>query len=240
MPKLKVNLNQERPNSELAKLLTDQPGALAVPEVGQVITGTVIEAGNRQMLLDLAGFGVGVVRGPGMYIEAEEYAHLKVGDTVEATVLDVENENGEVELSFRTAGHARVWGNLTDLIQAGTIVTAEILEANRGGLMVRVNKVAGFLPVSQLSPEHYPRIPGGDRAKILEKLKTYIGKTMPVKVITVDPEDEKLIVSEKAAWEEAQSSTLAKYQIGDVIEGKVTAVTDFGAFVEFGEKLEGL
>ncbi|MCX6741472.1 MAG: S1 RNA-binding domain-containing protein [Candidatus Parcubacteria bacterium] len=241
MPKkLKKNLKEETKSSELAKLLTEDASLLAIPQVGQAVTGTVLTATNKEVRIDIAGYGTGVVRGPGLYMESPDYADLKPGDVVEATVNELENENGELELSFRSAGHKKVWDILKKLVSAATIIQVEIIDANRGGLMIKVNKINGFLPVSQLSPEHYPRVQGGDKNKILEKLKSYVHQKFDVKVITADEEEEKLIVSEKAAWEEQQHSTLAKYQIGDLVEGKVTAVTDFGAFVEFGEKLEGL
>lgn len=224
----------------MAQLLQDEPTALVVPEVGQIVSGTVISANKKEVVLDLPGYGVGVVRGPQLYREAAEYANLAPGETIDATVVEPENENGDVELSFRYAGHQKVWDALAKLRDENTIVPVDIIEANRGGLMIKLNKIPGFLPVSQLSPEHYPRVPGGDKNKILEKLKSYVGLQMEVKVITLEPDEEKLIVSEKAAWEEQQHSTLAKYQPGDTIAGTVTAITDFGAFVEFGEKLEGL
>jgi len=109
--------------------------------------------------------------------------------------------------------------------------------------MVKLGNVIGFLPVSQLSIENYPRVEGGDKTKILSALRKFIGTPLKVKVIDINEQEEKLIVSEKAAWDEKQQKTLARYKIGDVVEGKITGVTNFGAFVEFGESedaLEGL
>ena len=120
------------------------------------------------------------------------------------------------------------------------MVPVKVLEANKGGLIIRLEGVAGFLPVSQLSPENYPRVAGGEKARILEKLKTLVGTALDVKVLDVNEEGEKLIVSEKAVWETKQESVLSKYQVGSTVEGDVTAVTDFGAFVRFDVNLEGL
>ena len=119
------------------------------------------------------------------------------------------------------------------------MLPAKILEANKGGLIVRVNQMSGFLPVSQLSPDHYPRVTGGDKARILEKLKTYVGETFDVRVIDLNEREEKLIVSEKSVWEEFQKDVLSKFKVGDQIQGIVTALADFGAFVKF-DSLEGL
>ena len=96
------------------------------------------------------------------------------------------------------------------------------------------------MPVSQLSPEHYPRIQGGDKNRILDRLKQYVGSMFEIKVIDVHEEEDKLIVSEKAAWEEKQRDVISSYKIGDIVEGIVTVITDFGVFVQFGENLEGL
>ncbi len=125
-----------------------------------------------------------------------------------------------MELSFRFAGHRKAWDALAELNTAGTIVKATVTDANRGGLMVKVGRVAGFLPVSQLMPEHYPRVPGGDKGKILERLKSYIGKDFDVKIIDVNEAEEKLIVSEKASWEEKQKEVIASYKVGDAVTAR--------------------
>ncbi|OGY44876.1 MAG: hypothetical protein A2729_01890 [Candidatus Buchananbacteria bacterium RIFCSPHIGHO2_01_FULL_39_14] len=212
-----------------------------IPQVGDIVAGKIIDISRGEIRVDLEGLTTGVVRGRELMEAADDYSDLKVGDEVEATVIESENENGEMELSFRFAGQQKAWHDLIVLKTEGQIIKALITDANKGGLMIKVGKVTGFLPVSQLMPEHYPRVPGGDKNKILERLKSYIGSEFEVKVIDADEAEEKLIVSEKAAWEEKQKDVIASYKVGDVIEGVVTAVTDFGVFVEFGQdKLEGL
>lgn len=236
---LKIN-EPEVKTSQLKQLLAEGD-FIKIPKVGDLVKGKIIDISRSEIRLDIEGLTTGIVRGREFYDESNEYADLKVGDGVEATVIELENENGEMELSFRFAGHQKAWDNLTGLQKGGEIIKATILDANKGGLMVRVGKMSGFLPVSQLMPEHYPRVPGGDKNKILERLRSYIGQNFEVKVIDVDEAEEKLIVSEKAGWEEKQKDVIASYKVGDVIEGKVTAVTDFGVFVEFGQdQLEGL
>jgi len=210
------------------------------PELGDVIEGKIVATGRNEVRIGLPGLNAGVVRGRELYKESSEYSNLNVGDEVEATVIDLENENGEIELSFRYAGHQKAWQKILDLKEEGTVVKAKIIDANKGGLMVRVDHIVGFLPVSQLIPEHYPRVQGGDKTKILDRLKSYIGQEFDVKVLDADANDEKLILSEKAAWEERQQSVISQYNVKDIITGRVTAVTDFGAFIEFGENLEGL
>ncbi len=225
---------------EAMKKLGEANQIAVIPKVGDLIKGKVLSVSKNLVRLEVPGLTTGVVRGPDLHDESGQYTNIKEGDDVEATVLDLENEDGELELSFMHAGHIKAWDNLETLRKAGEIVSAKILSANKGGLMARVGHVLGFLPVSQLATEHYPRVEGGDKNKILEKLNQLVNKSLDVKIIDVDEADEKLIVSEKAAWEEKQKSVLAKYTAGTVIEGTVSGVVDFGAFVEFGEGLEGL
>ena len=231
-------MTQTKAPSELAKLL-EEGSYLQFPKVGDIINGKVISSNRREVRLDINGFTTGVVRGRELFAESEEYTHLQPGEEIQATVVDLENENGEMELSFRFAGQKKAWEELKQLFTSGDIVEARVLEANKGGLLIRLHHVTGFLPVSQLSPENYPRVSGGDKNKILEKLRTFVGQNIKVRVIDVNENDDKLIVSEKAVWEDQQKNVIAKYQIGHVIEGDVTAVADFGAFVKF-DALEGL
>lgn len=226
------------PQTPFQKLM-EEGQYLNVPKMGDAVKGRIISADRREVRVDIDGMTVGVIRGREIFSESKQYDGLKEDAEVEATVIDLENENGEMELSFRFAGQKKAWEELREMFTAGTIVDVKITEANKGGLIVRVNHVTGFLPVSQLSPDHYPRVTGGDKNKIFEKLKSYVGSDFSVKVIDVNEAEEKLIVSEKAVWEERQKSVIAQYRVGDTVDGEVTALADFGAFVRFGS-LEGL
>jgi small subunit ribosomal protein S1 len=211
-----------------------------LPKVGEMVTGTVISVDSGAVRLDIGGLITGVIRARELFAQSEEYANLKVGDSIEATVIEQENENGEMELSFRIAGFQRVWDKLAEYAKDGVTLEAKVLGANKGGLMVQVDAVNGFMPVSQLAPEHYPRVPGGDKNRILEHLQRMIGTTLQIKVLDAIQKDDKLIVSEKAVWEDAQKTVLESYKIGDIVEGQVSALTNFGAFLRFGNGLEGL
>lgn len=218
--------------SELSKLL-DSGDYLTMPKVGDLVKGRVLSTKGRQIKIDVNGRKTGVVRGRELYAESDIYKNLEAGDEVEATVVDLENENGEVELSFRHAGQKRAWKDLGAMSSSGETVTVKVLDANKGGLIVRVGHVQGFLPVSQLAPENYPRVSGGDKQKILEKLKSLVGTDLRVKVLDVLEDDNKLIVSEKAVWEDEQKNIIAQCKVGDIIAGDVSAVADFGVFVKF-------
>lgn len=210
------------------------------PLVGDLVKCNVISASSFEVKLDLNGILTGVVRGPELYEEDDDYANLKPGDQVEATVIDSENENGDIELSFRFAGQERAWEGLREAFDENGIIKVRVIDANKGGLLVKYRQIPGFLPVSQLAPENYPRVNGGDKGKILDKLKSFSGKDFEVKIMTFDEKDDKIIFSEKEAWNEKQKDIISKYQVGTEVEGEITAITDFGVFVKFGESLEGL
>jgi len=237
-PKADAPLAQKIEEQNLEKLLAD-PKFMKIPKVGDAVRGKVLSISKNEVHLDIEGLTTGVIRGRELCNESSEYGDLKPGDETEATVLELENERGEMELSFRFAGHKKIWDKLTELLKSGEIISATVTDANKGGLMISVNKIMGFLPVSQLSPEHYPRVPGGEKNKILEKLRQFTGQSLEVKVIDATEEEEKLIVSEKAAWEEKQKNIISSYKAGDIIEGQVSALADFGIFVKFDD-LEGL
>jgi len=221
-------------------LLAQEGVDIKVPKIGDVLEGTVLSVGKNEIYLDIEGIGLGVVRGRELYDDSVRSSSLQVGSKVLASVVESENKEGHIELSLRQAGQERVWQTLTDRMKSREVIKTKILEANKGGLMVEVNGVIGFLPVSQLSTEHYPRVEDGDKNKILEILKSYVGKLFDVQLITANAEEEKLIVSEKAVGEDALKGKISKLQIGQIVEGEVSGIVDFGIFLKFGDGLEGL
>lgn len=223
-------------DSALKKLLSDKT-YLAIPNEGDIVKGRVISVSKREIKIDINGF-TGIVRGRELS-EEPSLASLKAGEEIEATVLELENENGEMELSLRSAGQRKAWDLIKEAKEKRETVPAIITEANKGGLIASFEGAIGFIPVSQLSPENYPRVSGGDKAKILEKLRGFVGQKMRVKILDADESEGKLIFSEKIVWEEEQKSVIAKYKVGDVVEGVISALADFGAFVKFDD-LEGL
>jgi ribosomal protein S1 len=235
----KNNLQFDQASKQEFQKLLDKEN-LKIPQAGDIVKGTVLSASKAEVKLDIDGITTGVVRGRELYFEADEYANLKLGDEVEATIIEEENENGELELSFRSAGQQKAWSTLIDAFENRKILKVRVNDANKGGLLVSFAQIQGFLPVSQLAPENYPRVNGGDKGKILDKLKSFIGTDFEVKVMALDEKDEKLIISEKEAWQEKQKDIISKYKVGSVVEGIITALTDFGVFISFGENLEGL
>jgi len=233
-----ANSNKDTNKQSFKELLEEHQ--VSIPQVGDSVECEVLAVDKGAVRLDIKGITVGVVRGRELFSESSEYAGLKPGDTVEATVIEDENENGEMELSFRIAGYQKAWDKVKEMEKEDVTVKGKVLSANKGGLMMKVDALRGFMPVSQLSPDNYPRVSGGDKQRILEKLQYLIGQDLDVKVIDANDKEEKLIVSEKAVWEDAQKAVLDSYNVGDKVEGEVGALTSFGAFVKFGNGLEGL
>ena len=163
-----------------------------LPQVGDIIEVKVLSVAKNEVFLDVGGIATGVVRGRELVDESGATTDLKSGDVTSATVLEMENERGIMELSFRSAGHQKAWDELIRMQQTGEVIDVPVLDANRGGLMVKVNRIDGFLPVSQLTSEHYPRVEGGDKQRILETLQKFVGQLMRVKVLDVDEANGKL------------------------------------------------
>lgn len=239
---------EEKESSPMGLLLDENP--IKIPQVGDVLEGKVIDITSNSLLLDLGCFGTGIVLGKEIK-DGLAIGKVKQGDIVSATLVDIENEDGYIELSIREASYERAWDDLENKRDNMGVVSTKVLDANKGGLMIEVNGIMGFIPVSQLSSEHYPRVEDGDKNKILELLKKLVGKEMQVRILDADRESEKLIVSERAASSEKEKEVIAQLQAGDIIEGEISGVVDFGAFVKFlppsrqgstreSDKLEGL
>ncbi len=206
---------------------------------GDIVEGEVLEKRGSRVYIDLGSVGTGVVYGREFYEAEDIIRQLLAGDRITAKVVLPDNEEGYIELSLKEAGRERDWQEMKTLMAEKSLLTLKVLEANRGGLILEYRGIKSFLPASQLSPEHYPRVEGGDKEKIYEELKKLIGQTLEVTVIDLDPEEGKLIFSEKSKFADELRRELSKYKVGDVVEGAVSGIVSFGAFVRFGPKARG-
>lgn len=225
--------------SEMDILLNDKD-APKFPGAGDVIKGNVIEVGSNIIYVDLGPIGTGAIYGYGKFDGLTMIKELKQGDPISATVTDIENDDGYVEMSLKQTSLEMVWKELERKMEEKEILTTKILEANKGGLMVKINNVIGFLPASQLSNENYPRVGDGDKNKILSLLMQLVGKNIRVRIIGLDKNEGKLVVSEKATRTEEEKKKVSKLQVGSIVSGNISGIVDFGAFVKFNENLEGL
>ena len=221
-------------------LLKEKKDAGLSLKAGDLIEGKVLQKKGSRLFIDLQGRGTGIVYGREFYIAQSVTKNLKLGDSVSAKIVDLDNDEGFMELSLSEAGREKDWQEMRRLIITGEMLSLKVVDANRGGLIIDYKGVQGFLPASQLAAEHYPRVEGGDKKKILDELKKLVGTEFQVKVIDVDADEGKLIFSEKSRSETEMREKLTKYKRGDVVEGEVTGVVNFGAFVKFDEGLEGL
>jgi small subunit ribosomal protein S1 len=140
---------------------------------------------------------------------------------------------------MRRAAKDKGWDELQRQFEAGEIIEVIPYDANRGGLLIEVEGIRGFLPVSQLSAGNYPRVSGADKDEILQKLNSLVNKTLKVRILDVSKKDNKLIVSEKEALKDELQKRFSKLKVGDEVEGVITGVIDFGAFVNV-DSIEGL
>lgn len=180
------------------KLFSQDKAMPQLPQRGDLIEGQVIEMSKNALILDLGALGLGIVYGAELKEDKEIRKEVKIGDTLSAIVLEPENEDGYVELSLKEAHIAKAWTELKKKKDAQEIITAKIVGANRGGLVVGLNGLIGFLPVSQLSAKNYPKVEGGDQNKILSHLNKFVNQEIKVKIIALDQKQDKLIVSERA------------------------------------------
>lgn len=203
--------------------------------IGDTTTGTVLSVKKHEVLLDLGALGVGLV--PRREVGYSQ--KLEIGDEVTASVVDPELDTGYSLLSLRKAAKEKGWEEVSAKQEAGEIITVSPYDANRGGLLVEYEGVRGFLPVSQLSAEHYPRVGSADKDEILQRLNNLVGQDLSVRILDTDRKANKLIFSEKEAVKEGLAERFQKLTVGDKVSGVATGVVDFGVFVNV-EGIEGL
>lgn len=220
------------------ELLTHGP-AFSLASLGSLIEVEVIDIFGNKILVDMGGVAVGMISGKESQDSGDTLANLKSGDKVSAYVIEEENEEGYFVLSLRRASQERTWRHFLKAYETGEVIAVTIHEANKGGLLVIVDGIKGFIPVSQLAPLHYPRVDGANSSQILSRLQKLVGMQMKVKIINVDQTGGKLILSEKAALEDERQEVLKNLGIGQTVHGTISGIVKFGIFVAF-EGLEGL
>ncbi len=222
----------------MEELLKSAPQIVRV-RPGELVEGTVVFRGKNKLLLDIGSVATGIVSGRELRDSFNTFRDLKVGDTVTALVLEEENEEGMIVLSIRMASQQRAWDRFHKLVETDGTMKFTAQEANKGGLLSNIDGIRTFLPVSQLAPVHYPRVNNADSTEIIARLQKFLGHTFTVKIISMDEEAGKIVVSEREALSEERAKALENLKAGDVKEGVVSGIVKFGLFVAF-EGLEGL
>ena len=206
---------------------------IKIPKIGDIIEGQVIGIDRSSVFVDFKSISTGIIYGREYQEAKETLRNIKIGDKIWAKIIEIENENGYIELSISMAQKELGWGKIKEIKKNKETLKVKISGANKGGLLANVSGISAFLPVSQLSSEHYPRVEESDKTKILKELQKFVGKEMNVKILNIDSIEEKLILSEKAKELENFKEILKNVHIGDIVEGEITKTTNFGAFIKF-------
>ena len=208
---------------------------LAHIDASDIIEGKVLSIQKHEIWLDIGHLGVGVVSRRELVSSNE----LELGQTVNASVVQPETKQGHALLSLRRVMKDKSWEEIQKIYDNNQIVSVTGYDANRGGLLVELEGIRGFLPISQLSINNYPRVSSSDKEEVITKLNKLIGQSIKVCILDLNRKENKLIFSEKEALKETISEQLKQLAVGEVVEGLVTGVIDFGAFVNI-DGIEGL
>lgn len=225
----------------MSKTLKDKTNLIPPLTEGELVEGRIIGFGRSALYIDLSPRGTAMVYGREFYDVKNALKELKIGDTISGEIIQAENEEGYPEMSIKRGFRQKIWEDLIQKKEGGETIEVRVAGANKGGLIVKIEDIQAFLPASQLSFEHFPRVEDADKNKILGKLEDLVGQTLKVKVLDLGQKEEKLILSEKLEEMAKTKEILKKYQKGDLVEGEITGLADFGAFIRFGtNNLEGL
>lgn len=217
--------------------LLDEEFSRVVPERGEIIEGTIVSITSSEVMVDIACKSEGLVSSRDLERLDPEYRHsLKVGDRVWVYVVRPEDAQGNIILSLSRAQIETDWQKAAEIFDAGDIIEEAVVGANRGGLIVNVGRVRGFVPASQV---YSVRLPAqADDAEREERLSQVVGDKLHLKIIELDRRRNRLILSERAAtreWRQAQKERLLDdLKEGDIRRGVVSSLCDFGAFVDLG------
>ncbi len=218
--------------------------AVSIPRPGEIIDGKIIAIESLSIYLDIGPKKTGIIYGAEYQNAKNILKNIKVGDTISVKVVSPENEDGFVELSLREAAQELAWQTIRDKKEKDEEFEVKITKVNKGGLMTEIFDIPAFLPTSQLSPENYPRVPEGDKSEILRKLQSFIGQEIKVKILDFDEKTGQIILTEGPKEGGTAQNAVSSLKVGDIVEGKISGIVNFGAFVKFktedGSEIEGL
>ena len=234
-------------NSAMSKYLTDKDLQIKQLHVGDMIEGTVVSADHREILVDVGAKSEGIITGSELSEVDKSYKEMEPGEKIVAKISQIENAQGYIVLSLKKAEKDRKWQDAEEAYENALIVDAKVIEYNKGGLLCDCMSLRGFVPLSHLDRVHFAndvaKFAAGSEAELKESLKVLAGKSLRVKVIEIDKEKNRFVLSEKEALatysDEARKKRLSEIEMGSVPEGIVTGIMPFGVFVDLGG-VEGL
>ena len=212
---------------------------LNLPTAGEIRSGHIIEHHPNAILVDIGAKSEGIIVGKELDgLDEDTLEELAVGSEIRVYVVNPEDRDGNVILSYTKAAEEKDWIRAAELLESQEIYSSKVVGYNRGGILVRVGQVRGFIPNSQLSRERF--YGEEDRESVQKKM---VGSAINTKVIEVNRERNRLILSERAAEKEVREARrqeiLSKLSVGDIHHGRVVNIANFGAFVDIGG-IEGL
>lgn len=225
--------NNNNNNQTMESLLNEQEMNVDLPQPGEIRTGMIASISPSQILVSIGAKSEGVVSGRELdQLTPEEREALKVGQEVHVYVVNPEDENGNVVLSLKRAQEQISWENVEKLVESDTVIDSKVIGFNKGGLIVAVEGLRGFVPSSQISALRRSQSTGDTPEQRWQKM---IGQPISVRVIEVDRERRRLILSERAASTESRQSikerVIDELEEGKVYTGRVTSLANFGAFI---------
>jgi small subunit ribosomal protein S1 len=228
-----ANQQGDQNNQSMESLLANENLNVDMPQAGEIRTGTIASIASSQILVSIGAKSEGIISGRELdQLSAEEREMLKVGAEVPVYVINPEDENGNVVLSFRRAQEQISWENVEKMLEDDRVYDSKIVGFNKGGLIVMVGGLRGFLPSSQISAMRRSQASGDTPEQRWQKM---VGEPITVRVIEVDRERRRLILSERAISTESRQSikerVIDELEVGKVYTGRVTSLSDFGAFV---------
>lgn len=230
-----ANAQGDQPNNHqtMEALLESESLSVELPQTGEIRKGMIASIGSNQILISIGAKSEGVVAGRDLeQLTEEERAELKVGQEVNVYVVNPEDQNGNVVLSFKRAQEQMSWENVEKMITDETVIETKIIGFNKGGLIVAVGNLRGFVPSSQISATRRTQSSGDTPEQRWQKM---VGQPISVRIIEVDRERRRLILSERAANAESRASMkdriIGELEEGKSYSGRVTSLADFGAFV---------
>lgn len=230
-PREQQNTNNN--NQTMESLLNEQDISIDLPQVGEIRTGVVASVSPTQILVSIGAKSEGVI--PGRELEqlsAPEREALEVGQEIHVYVVNPEDVNGNVVLSLKRAQEEISWENVERLVESNSVIDSQITGFNKGGLIVAVEGLRGFVPSSQISAVRRGQATGDTPEQRWQKM---VGQPISVRVIEVDRERRRLILSERAASTESRQSikerVIEELEEGKVYTGRVTSLANFGAFI---------
>jgi len=212
---------------------------------GDVLTGTIVRISPQEILVDIGSKSEGIISGRELeHLPADVLSELKVGEEVMTFVINSEDRNGNIVLSLSRAQAEKDWRDAEDLFKSQDVFEGQVAGFNKGGLIVKVGKVRGFVPASQMVSVHGGKQEDaaegveGETSRPEDRWQPLVGKKLQLKVIEMDRARNRLILSERAAmrdWRKIQKEKLlSELREGMHLKGKVISLADFGAFVDLG------